>query len=439
MFKISFPGSRHKSSTAYDDRSVRGQSLIAARWIALTAQTLAVLISYYGLGFGFPITLCLLTIVASGIINNYATIKDHHRSMDATKSLAYLSFDILQLTILLYLTGGLGNPFFVLIIAPVLIGSTLLPKKQMLILLTMGLACVFYISLFYLPLEWPPIFIDKDKFFILVECLAMVITLIFASFYSWQISEESRTMQQAGFAADTALLKQKQLQALGGLAAAAVHELGSPLGTITIIAKELSHDLKDRDDLTDDIDTLITQTERCKTILANFGKTLKGDPTYMADPLPPKVLIQGIADGFLSERPEVRFTIHVSDEDDKILIPQRPELSHGLGVFIQNALSLATSHVSIFITINKGIKITIEDDGPGFPAKILPRLGEPYTSTRADSGKNMGLGVFIAQTLLEDIGANVFYNNLASGGAQVSVLWSEIAYKSLLTYNLKTK
>ena len=418
------------------DLQVRGQSLIAARWIALIGQTITVLIAYYALGFEFPIILCLLAIVTSGIVNNYATIKDHHRTMDATKSLAYLSFDIVQLTVLLYLTGGLGNPFFVLLIAPVLIGATLLPKKHMLLLLSLGLACVFYISLFFIPLQWPTHHFGQDKFYIILECLAMIITLVFASFYSWQVSQESRTMQQAGFAAHTALLKQKQLQALGGLAAAAVHELGSPLGTITIIAKELSYDLKDREDLADDISTLIAQTDRCKSILANFGKTLKGDPTYLAEPLPLKTFIQTIADGFLIERPEVRFQIHVTSGDQNISIPQRPELSHGLGVFIQNAIQLATSSVEVFITVNKGIKVTIEDDGPGFPAKILPKLGEPYTSTRLDSGSNMGLGVFIAQTLLEETGANIFYNNKNSGGAQVTVLWSEVAFNAMLSHNI---
>jgi two-component system sensor histidine kinase RegB len=422
----------------FDNHSVRGESLIAARWIALLGQTLAVLISYYALDFGFPITICLLVIVASGVLNNYATIKDHHRSMDATKSLAYLSFDVLQLSTLLYLTGGLGNPFFVLLIAPVLIGSTMLPKLQLFILLSLGLACGVYLSLFYIPLSWPTLLIEEGRLYILIESIALGITLIFTSFYSWQISEESRSLQKAGFAAHTALLKQKQVQALGAMAAAAVHELGSPLGTITIIAKELSHELGNDSRYKDDIDTLIGQTDRCKKILSNFGKTLKADPTYLTDPLPPKALLQGIADGFLIDRPEIRFTIDVTDFPQDILLPQTPELSHGLGVFIQNAIQLAHTTVSIFISIGKGVKITIEDDGPGFPAKILPKLGEPYTSTRMDSGNNMGLGVFIAQTLLEDTGANIFYNNKNSGGAQVIVLWSELSFQSMVLKNKKS-
>ncbi|MDD3019586.1 MAG: ActS/PrrB/RegB family redox-sensitive histidine kinase [Alphaproteobacteria bacterium] len=427
-----------QASEQHSERSVRGQSLIAARWIALIGQTFAVLIAYYALGFNFPVILCLIAIIASGIVNNYATIMNHHhRSMDSTRSLAYLSFDILQLTVLLYLTGGLGNPFFVLLIAPVLIGSTMLPKTQMFLLLSLGLACTSYLALFYLPLHWPSFFLEKNKLHVFIQGIALSITLIFASFYSWRISEEGRSLQQAGFAAHTALLKQKQLQALGAMAAAAVHELGSPLGTITIIAKELSHDMGDNSEYKDDIDILLTQTDRCKRILSNFGKTLKSDPTYLADPLPPQALLQNIADGFLIERPEIRFIVDVSEAPKKFLIPQTPELSHGLGVFIQNAIQLATTTVSISVTINKGLKIIIEDDGPGFPSKILPKLGEPYTSTRLDSGKNMGLGVFIAQTLLEDTGANIFYNNKNSGGAQVIVLWSEIAFQSMLINNPK--
>lgn len=421
----------------YNETMIRGQSLIAARWIALVGQTLAILVAYAA-GFDFPIVFCFICIVLSGIVNNYATINDHHRSINTSKALIYLSFDVLQLTALLYFTGGLTNPFFIILIAPILVGSSLLPKWQMLMLLSLGIASAIYIGLFHLEMGWPENFLEhKSKLLLSAEALALTITLIFSSYYSWSISEENRNMQKANFAAKTALLKQRQLQALGAQAAAAVHELGSPLGTITIIAKELSHDLGQNKDYAEDIETLISQTERCRKILNHFGKTLKSDPTYMSEPLAIHGMLQNIAEGFLLERPEIRFTTTISDETKQTRIPQKPELSHGLGVYIQNAIQLAKSTVNVTVEINKGLKLTIEDDGPGFPEKILPKLGEPYTSTRMDSGKNMGLGVFIAQTLLEDTGANIFYNNKNSGGAQIIILWSQIAFQSLLINDKK--
>lgn len=288
----------------YNETMIRGQSLIAARWIALVGQTLAILVAYAA-GFDFPIVFCFICIVLSGIVNNYATINDHHRSINTSKALIYLSFDVLQLTALLYFTGGLTNPFFIILIAPILVGSSLLPKWQMLMLLSLGIASAIYIGLFHLEMGWPENFLEhKSKLLLSAEALALTITLIFSSYYSWSISEENRNMQKANFAAKTALLKQRQLQALGAQAAAAVHELGSPLGTITIIAKELSHDLGQNKDYAEDIETLISQTERCRKILNHFGKTLKSDPTYMSEPLAIHGMLQNIAEGFCLNVPK---------------------------------------------------------------------------------------------------------------------------------------
>ncbi len=409
----------YKTEEAY----IRGQSLIAARWIGLLGQTVTVLVAYYGLGFEFPVMPCMAFIVLSGLINNYAMIHNHHRSLNPTTYLAYLSFDVIQLTVMLFLTGGLTNPFFVLLLAPILIGASLLPRLQMSILLSLGLACTLYLALFFTPLIWPRNSISKEQLHLIGETLALGITLVFASFYAWRISEENRNMQQANFAAKTALLKQKQLHALGAQAAAAVHELGSPLGTITIISKELKTELKDNPDVQDDIDILISQTERCRSILGNFGKSLKSDPTYQSGPLAAETLVQNISEGFLLDRPDIRFVIACEKTEMPIELPQYPELTHGLGVFIQNAIQFAKSRVDISISKQKRLSIVIEDDGPGFAPQILPRLGEPYTSTREHSGKNMGLGIFIAQTLLEETGARLSYDNRDSGGARVAIEW----------------
>ncbi|HNS45456.1 MAG TPA: ATP-binding protein, partial [Alphaproteobacteria bacterium] len=334
-----------------------------------------------------------------------------------------------------YLTGGIGNTFYVLLLAPIMIGASLLPKKQMALLLTLGMTCTLYISFFHLSLEWPDVGIEESKLRMIAESLGLAITLVFASFYSWQISEETRNMQKASFAARTALLKQKQLQALGAQAAAAVHELGSPLATISIITKELYNDMPECcPTARDDFDTLIAQTERCRQILSNFGKTLKSDPTYMSGLLKVKTMLQNIADGFLLERPEIRFIIIEEIDGKAPNLPQSPEITHGLGVFIQNAIQFARTKVNVTVTTaaSSGLDIVVEDDGPGFSPIILSKLGEPYTSSRLDNGKNMGLGVFIAQTLLEETGATISYNNKKSGGAKVVVHWPKRKHEDLL-------
>lgn len=411
--------------------SVQGQSLISARWIGLLGQTITIFVAYYGLDFDIPFIQCLLFIIFSGLVNNYAIAKGHDHNISESTALTYLSFDVLHLTILLYLTGGIGNPFYVLLLAPVLIGASLLPKRDMAILLVLGITCTLYISFFHLPLKWPEKGLhsemEKEKLRMIAESLGLGITLIFASFYGWKISEEGRKMQKANFAARTALLKQKQTQALGAQAAAAVHELGSPLGTISIIAKELLDECQNSsvsEEAKEDMNTLVGQTERCRQILTNFGKNRTSDPTYMAGLLDTKTLLQNIADGFLLERPGIRFIIN-SETTDTTGLPQSPEITHGLGVFIQNAIQFAQTKVMVTLSGEHDLQITIEDDGPGFSPLILPKLGQPYTSSRLNNGRNMGLGVFIAQTLLEETGATMSYDNKKSGGASIIIYWTQ--------------
>lgn len=409
------------------DDLVRGQSLILARWIAIFGQAISILVSYYGLGFIFPVVPAMGFVVLSGLVNNYAYIHDHHRTMPPSRALAYLVFDVLQLASLLYMTGGIDNPFSVLLVAPVLVGASLLSSRYMSILMFIGLSSSVVISISYIPLIWPDNLNQSIQIHKYTQSLGLFITLLFAGIYAWKISEENRSIQRASYAVKTALLKQKQLQALGAQAAAAVHELGSPLGTITIIAKELSHELGEDHPQSEDISILISQTKRCQNILRDFGATLRHDPTYMAVPIPVADLLQNIANEFLKEKPSVKLTVICPDELKRIKFTQSAEIIHGFGVFIQNALQFAQSLVTITISKNRRnmLEITIADDGHGFAPHILSKLGEPYTSTRIDSGKNMGLGIFIAQTMLEDTGASITYNNRPKMGAQVKLAWTE--------------
>lgn len=419
--------------TTKDGFQIRGQNLIMARWIALLGQSVATLVAYYALTIDLPILACMACITLSGLVNNYAVIRDRHRSLTPRRATAYLSFDLLQLTTMLFLTGGMENPFYVLLLAPVSIGATLLPKAHTTFLVMLALAATLFLSQLSLPLNWPTMTEDSPNLQKIGQSLALGIALVFASFYAWRISVENREMQRASYAAKTTLLRQQQLQALGAQAAAAAHELGSPLGTIAIIAKELEHSFGPTHPHSEDIALLLSQTDRCRSILRGFGESLRQDPTYMATPLPIDQLLKSIADNFLPERSGIKLDV-ITQADTIPLVPQSPELIHGLGVYVQNAIQFAKTNVTIRLTHHtpSSFRIVIHDDGQGFAPQILSRLGEPYISTRLESGKNMGLGVFIAQTLLEDTGAILSYDNKPSGGALVTIEWPFDEQKNLL-------
>ena len=416
---------------------IRGQSLVMARWLGIMGQTITVFFAHFVLGFEFPLIPCLAFIVSSAIVNHYAFIKDHHRAMPTRRAFFYLVFDIAQLTGLLFLTGGIDNPFSVLLLAPVLVGASILTQDYMLYLVLTGLTAALIISLVFIPLQWPTTYENMEQLHLVSQSIGLALALIFSGYLAWQIAEETRSMTKASFAAKTALLKQKQLQALGAQAAAAVHELGSPLGTITIIAKELSLDLGNDHPQIDDINLLIDQTKRCQNILKDFGATLRHDATYLASPLPISDLLKNVAGEFLKERPYIRFSLTPSPETSDILFKQSAEILHGLGVFIQNAIQFSQTTLTITTSLNtfKTLVVIIQDDGAGFAPHIIARLGEPYTSTRTHTGKNMGLGIFIAQTLLEDTGATLTYTNADNGGAQVKLEWTEPVWRSMVSMN----
>lgn len=412
-------------STGEDAFQIRGQNLIMARWIALVGQSVATLVTYYALTIDLPIFACMTCIILSGLVNNYAVIRDRHRSLTPRRATAYLSFDVLQLTTMLFLTGGMENPFYVLLLAPVSIGATLLPKAHTTFLVLLALTATIFLSKLSLPLHWPAVTDTGPNLRQIGQSFALGVALVFGSFYAWRTSVENREMQRASYAAKTTLLRQQQLQALGAQAAAAAHELGSPLGTIAIIAKELEHVLGPSHPQSGDIALLLSQTERCRSILKSFGNSLRQDPTYMATPIPIDQLLKNIADNFLSEHPGIKLEV-IAQPDKLPLVPQSPELIHGLGVYVQNAIQFARTKVTIRLVRKDSslFHVVIQDDGPGFAPQILSRLGEPYVSTRLESGKNMGLGVFIAQTLLEETGATLSYNNKPSGGALVTIAWA---------------
>lgn len=411
---------------------IRSKTLVTARWVAVAGQTLAIFTAHYGLGLQLPVAACLLTILVSAIVNIYSTLRDRKTGIAPLKACAYLSYDILQLSLLLFLTGGLANPFFMLLLCPVAIGATLLTLRQIVFLIFLSVLNVVLLAHFFVPFTLPPTHSGSPHNLILMgHFIAFSMTAVFAALFGWRASSENRAIQKAHETIKAVIAQKRHLNSLGAQAAAAAHELGSPLSTIAVAAGELANEAGKTSVLADDIQLIISQVERCKRILQKFGEEPDSETTdYILAPLPLTHLIHEIAENFGHENPAV--TIEIEDHQlDPIIISQTPEIVHSLGVYIQNAIQRADSDVKIICSENHNmVLIQIQDDGEGFDPDIISLLGQPlsqplkeYESKGADHKR---LGIFIAQNLLEELGARTVYSNdLNTGGAIVAIHWAK--------------
>ena len=424
-------------------RSIRVGTMLTIRWIAVTGQLSTMLVVVGLLKFTVPLTACLSTISVSVLFNIYLRLRRRGSEwLTEGEAARQLGFDSLQLSVLLFLTGGLYNPFSLLLVVPVTMAATILSLRSTILLIFTILAMITTLAFWHLPLPWAPGELTLPTLFGFGEWSAMILASLFMAFYAWRISSEARRMEAALTETHLALLSEQRISALGALAAAAAHELGSPLSTIAVVAGELNRDLALTENHHDDIRLLITQTERCRDILARLAHLPESDKNDLLASSPASAMLQQLRDQQesnsskphgISPAHEIDFHIH-RNEIDPIAephLPHRPEILQGLGNLIQNALQFAKSRVIADVSWSmRDLTIIIEDDGPGFPATILSRLGEPYLSTRAGSNGHMGLGVFIATTLLRRSGASIKFGNAPHGGAEIIICWPNSELKS---------
>ena len=406
---------------------VRSHTLVGIRWVGVTGQGVTLLIVFYGFGFTFPIVPAIAAITASATVNLFVLLRHwarpHIGERDAT---LYLGFDILQLGTLLYLTGGLLNPFQILILAPIVVSATVLSAVSTMILAMLAMGTVTALAFEYLPLPVPNPIPHPDPVFIFAIWVATILAIGFSAGYVYRVAREQRRMQDALAEAQAALAREHQVSAVGAIAAAAAHELGTPLATITVIAKELARDLPPGSEHGEDAALLLSQAERCRDILAELAARPKGDTGESFYKGAISTLIEQVAknrgiDG--ANVVVIRDTIETPDNPEPRVVT-KPEIIHGLGNFISNAKQFAKTEVRVVVEWTpERCQVKVQDDGPGFPPHILSRLGEPYVSSRRESDDHMGLGVFIAQTLLERTGARVEFDNGADVGAEVEVTW----------------
>jgi two-component system sensor histidine kinase RegB len=336
-----------------------------------------------------------------------------------------LGYDILQLAILLYLTGGLQNPFSTLILAPVTVAATILSRRPVIALSILAVAAISVLALWHMPLPWrtEPLVFPPEL--VLGIWVALVLATVFIGGYTWSVAQEARRLRDAVAATQLALAREQRISAVGALAAAAAHELGSPLATIAVVARELAHDLPADSPHADDAALLLSQSERCRKILAELARQPEHDGGSPYTRLPISALVETA--GALHEHEGVKLIFATAGQPgpEEPLVRRSPEIMHGLNNLIQNAVQFARREVSVTTFWDKAtVTVEVADDGPGFPLHLLGRLGEPYISTRAGAADHMGLGIFIAQSLLERSGAQLIFDNLPEGGAHVAISWN---------------
>jgi two-component system, sensor histidine kinase RegB len=423
-----------------DARRLRLDTLVRLRWLAVAGQSAAVAIVHFGLGFPLPFSLCFFVIAVSAAVNAVLTIRypASHRVGDDAATLL-LGFDILQLAALLYLTGGLQNPFAMLFLAPVLISATALPPERTLVLglLAIGCATLLAIPGVHRPVPWRAgEQLDLPFLYVTGIWTGILLGAAFTGVYAWRVAEEARQLAQALAATELVLTREQHISQLDGLAAAAAHELGTPLATIALVAKEL--DLQSPKDpaMAEDIKLLREQVERCRTILAKLT-SLGEEPSDILDTMKLSHLVEEVAAPQRSF--DVAIEVDTRGEGPEPTCRRNPGLLYGLANLVDNAVDFAASTVMIEASwTSDQVRIEIRDDGPGFAPEVLLRVGEPYVTTRGagqrgreGDASGLGLGLFIAKTLIERSGAQLSFTNAAPPrkGAIVRIVWSRAAFE----------
>jgi len=423
---------------ALDGSRLRLNTMIRLRWLAVAGQLTTILAIYYGFGFPLPLVASISIIALSAFLNSILSLSNpRSKRLVSRHAMQLLSYDILQLSALLYLTGGLENPFAFLMVVPVAVSASTQPLAITSGLAGLAIACASVLAKWHLPLPWahdnPPLL---PLNYLIGVWAALVSCIVFIAIYAWRIGQEARQMSQALTAAELVLAREQRLTALDGLAAAAAHQLGTPLSTIALVAKELEREVPKDSPLRDDILLLQTQAVRCREILSQLSWSgQEGEADHIFSQMRLSHILEEVVAPLRT--PGIEIDVKIVDCAPQTrpaaepVVPRNPGLIHGLGNLVENALDFANDRVSIIASFDNSIvRLQISDDGPGFAPNVLTHLGEPYVSRRTrgsvrDDESGLGLGFFIAKTLLERSGGAIRASNkaLPDSGAIVEVSW----------------
>ena len=421
-------------------RYVRLDTILRLRWLAALGQLAAVFIVAQGLEFDIPIIPCIAIIGLSALVNLTLQITfNPMQRLEPVYAAALLALNIVELAGLLFFTGGLENPFSFMFLAPVLISATALPVRLTIALGFLAVACASALVFFHFPLPWdaddplvlPPIYL-------LGVWLSILLAIGVTSLYAFQVTEESRQLSDALAATELVLAREQHLTQLDGLAAAAAHELGTPLSTIFLISRELEKTVQDVQ-LAGDLKTLREQAQRCRDILGKITQLSATGAPF--DRMKLSTLIEETVAPHRDFGVAIKVRLAVAATREPVGA-RNPAILYGVGNILENAVDFAHQAVEVNAWWNtETVEIIISDDGPGIAPDMLKRIGEPYLSRRrsADDAQNersgLGLGVFIARTLLERTGAKVTFSNrtFPDHGAVVQITWPRSSFEATET------
>jgi two-component system sensor histidine kinase RegB len=412
----------------HNSRRLRLQTLVRLRWLAVGGQAVTVFIVAFWLRFPLPLIASIALIAALAAVNFYLMIRypPTHR-IDPGTAFALLGFDLLQLCALLFITGGLANPFAALVCVPVIISFASQPIRYSTALILVAMICITILAFSPFPLPWfGGVEVNVHTVMQFGVWCSIASTMTFAAFYAYRVSMEASQLADALAATELVLQREKHLSQLDGLAAAAAHELGTPLATISIVAKEMERELKNDDRFREDVQLLRSQSERCRDILRRLA-TLSAEGEAHLRRLPLSSMMEEIV------APHREFgikleLIETGPRKGEPVTDRNAGIMYGLGNLIENAVDYAREKVTVTVEHDqRKVCIIVEDDGEGYSSDILTRIGEPYVTKRQreDRAGGLGLGLFIAKTLLERSGASLIFENRApeSAGARVRVEW----------------
>ncbi|WEZ81872.1 ActS/PrrB/RegB family redox-sensitive histidine kinase [Rhizobium sp. 32-5/1] len=420
------------------NRTLRLQTLIRLRWLAVGGQSTAVITIGFWLQFPLPLIACCALIAALAWLNVYLTVRypPSHR-LKPPAAFVLLGLDLMQLTALLFITGGLANPFAPLVCVPVIISSASQPKRLSIALALAAILGITALAFSPFPLPWyPGVVLLVPPVLTAGFWFAIVSTTAFAAFYTYRVSLEASELSDALTATELVLQREKHLSQLDGLAAAAAHELGTPLATISIVAKEMERELGDDPRFGEDVHLLRSQSERCRDILRRLTTLSSENEAHMRH-LPLSSLIEEV----MAPHREFGIRINLVEIGERNTEPvgnRNAGILYGLGNLLENAVDYAKSEVTVTVRHTpETVTVTIEDDGDGYAPDVLSRIGEPYVTKRQkdDSAGGLGLGLFIAKTLLERSGAKLSFENGGPDkpGARINVEWPRHLMDTKLT------
>ena len=409
-----------------EDLTLQKKTVVILRWIALIGQLITIYVVHFLIELNLPIILCSITIFCGGLTNIFIQFTFKKNQLSNIESTILLFYDVIQLAVLIYLTGGVTNPFVIFLVVPAIVSSTLLNLTSTFFLSFITIITLVLLTFNYFPLPSEGnIHFHVPDYYLYSIPTSLIIVLIFLNYFGFRFGHEARKRSEALNRLESVLAKEQELDSIGHQAAAAAHSLGTPLSTITVIAKELKKEIKNNPKYSEDVDTILSEVKRCGDILKKLSRREIVDDIYVSNVALEDLLFE-IKNSF-EEISEKSIELYFDKKNKKTPIKRSPELTYGIRNFVGNAVKFSKKNVFINLINNKDeIKIKITDDGPGFPNDVFQIIGEPYIASKTKKFRNksgLGLGTFIGKTLLERKKAIIEFSNLDNGGASVDISW----------------